>query len=102
MVENVVNLPAKLDRMLFTNFDVFEECQVVIEDIWHPDVVSWLVSDLTCSKGLGETSYIEGSRRTGWITAKIACHRITHHVHTGVYSAAREVSDWRTHLSGCG
>ena len=55
MVEDVVDLPTKLNCMLFTNLDVLEERQIVVEDRRHSHCVAWHVADLSRGKGLRKT-----------------------------------------------
>ncbi len=65
MVENVVDLPAKLQRTFLAEFEILEEREIVVEDRRHAHSVSWHVSDLSGSKWLRETRHVESSRRSG-------------------------------------
>ena len=59
MVENIVDLPPELERVLFSEWNVLEECQVVVEDAGHSHVVPRLISDLTSRERLGKTTDIK-------------------------------------------
>ena len=65
MVENVVDLPAQLQRTFLAELEILEEREIVVEDRRHSHRVAWHVADLSRSSRLRKTSNIESSRRSG-------------------------------------
>ena len=63
VVENIVDLPPELERVLLSEWNVLEECQIVVEDAWHSHIVARLISDLPRFERLRKTSNIERARR---------------------------------------
>ena len=101
MVENVVDLPAKLQRMFLAELDVLKEGQVVVEDARHAHSVPWHVTNLASRKRFGEATHIERSRCSSWIATEIALHRIADNKWPRVNPTTSEVSNRRAHLRCC-
>src|SRR6185503_17526318 len=98
VIENVVDLPAKLQRTSLAEFEILKEREIVVEDRRHAHRVAWHVADLPRRKRLRKTTDVESSRRAGCINAEVTLHRIASHERTRVDPAAGEVSDRRAGL----
>ena len=55
MVEDVVDLPSKLERTVLADFDVLEKGEIVVEDARHSYGIARHVSDLSGCERLRET-----------------------------------------------
>lgn len=94
MVEDIVNLPPQLKlSFLFSQGNVFEECEIAVEDGREAHVISRQVPDLTRSPGLQKTSCIKGSGCSRGISSKIPSHRITDNKWACVHAPTCEICD---------
>src|SRR5262249_24545834 len=65
VVENIVDLPAELQRALLAELEILEEREIVVEDRRHPHRVARHVADLSRRKRFRKTRDVESSRRAG-------------------------------------
>ena len=92
MVENIVDLPTELERVLFPDGNVLEECQVVIENRGHTQRVSRRVAYVSQTSGSGKTVDVDYIRSTSWIRTTDISHRITNGIWSRVVLATGDVS----------
>src|SRR6185503_11259393 len=56
VIENVVDLPAQLQRASLAEFEILKERKIVVKDRRHAHRVAWHVADLPRRKRLRETT----------------------------------------------
>src|SRR5260370_3483071 len=95
MIEDIIDLPSKLNLAFLTQAYVLKECQIRIEDRGQPKLIALQAADTPRNTRFGEASGIDRIGQSGIVRGADPCIRVAQQNRSRVAIAARKVCDGR-------
>jgi len=95
MIEDIIDLPSKLNLAFLTQAYVLKECQIRIEDRGQPKLIALQAADTPRNTRFGEASGIDRIGQSGIVRGADPCIRVAQQNRSRVDIAARKVCDAR-------